>query len=70
MADVRAVVEDLSTGTLLRAPIGDFLLVDGEIVDLALYEAALTAVRGTARRPPSTTGICPGGSTCDGARRW
>jgi hypothetical protein len=48
-ADMRAVVEDFSAGTLLRAPIGDFLLVDGEIVDPEMYEAALTAVRGTAR---------------------
>lgn len=47
--DMCAVVEDFSAGTLLRAPIGDFLLVDGEIVDPEMYEAALTAVRGTAR---------------------
>ncbi|MFJ5840488.1 hypothetical protein ACIQGO_27710 [Streptomyces shenzhenensis] len=47
--DTCAVVEDFSAGTLLRTPIGDFLLVDGEIVDPELYEAALAAVGETAR---------------------
>ncbi|MGW3957411.1 hypothetical protein ACWEKM_42515 [Streptomyces sp. NPDC004752] len=48
-AGTRAVVEDFSAGTLLRTPIGDFLLVDGEIVDPDLYEAALAAVGEMAR---------------------
>ncbi|WP_406841535.1 hypothetical protein ACICHK_41715 (plasmid) [Streptomyces sp. AHU1] len=33
-----------TTGTLLRTPLGVFLLVDGEIVDPALHEAARTAL--------------------------
>ncbi|MGW1892189.1 hypothetical protein ACWCP6_18300 [Streptomyces sp. NPDC002004] len=44
-----AVTEEFSAGTLLRTPVGVFLLVDGEIVDPDLYEAALTAVGEGAR---------------------
>ncbi|MFJ3234653.1 hypothetical protein [Streptomyces sp. NPDC086787] len=44
-----AVTEEFSAGTLLRTPLGVFLLVDGEIVDPDLYEAARTAVRKGAR---------------------
>ncbi|MFJ6749151.1 hypothetical protein ACIQNI_13310 [Streptomyces sp. NPDC091266] len=48
-ADAYAVTEDFSDGTLLRTPVGDFLLVDGEIVDPGQYESALAAVREAVR---------------------